>query len=499
MTLKFTQPLIRFKHISIKNFYGVTNGEISFKGWPASSSDTDFSSDILGVYGPMGSGKTTVFNAIKVLKIILNPQLCFDWWLGNVASIQYGYDSATLKYTLDLKYSEDTRFEVTYSVDIFKVTSTTPVNEYYPYHFKCANEIISLCGTLNGETIKLQKIIDTTTTEYPFGPKLKLKEFLGVKNLGNKTKDIIQRLNVRKEFPTGSFIFGGGSTEVDYEKRTEESLLDILQQTAQDSFFYRVLRDFQSFHNNIIVVDAYDKNHCLGTYEEDNDFTFNTDKYNFLIFPQKVLDADNTVGGLDGINTINAYLAQISNVLEKILPNTQVRYMPAITKVSTADNPRYELMLLSNGNVVRYRDASAGTRKLITFIDSYVKAMTNPSITLLVDELDFRIYEMTLGEMIETFQEYGKGQLIFTAHNLRLLEILDKSSICLTTLDSANKYIKFSNLYTKINLRDLYLKAADSASGEVGKDNSRISTAFYEPIDPDDLYEACLKAGDELE
>lgn len=488
------KPQIRIKNISIQNFYGITNGNICFKGWSTSNDDTDFVSDILGIYGPMGSGKSTVFNAIKTLKTILNPATSLNP-LNAFTSIQYGHDTATLTYTIDIKYSTNTRFEVTYSVELSKAISPDLTDDYFMSSIRYTNEIISISGIYEGETIKLQKVIDTSTSEYPFGPKLKLKEFLGVKNLGNKTKSILEKITTRKNFPYGSFIFASGNITVNDNCKYVESLLDMLHETAKESYLYQVLRDFQAFHEQLIILDAYDQKHNLSTYEDDNDSPLKIGTHNFLELPQKVLDSSNTLNGLEGINKINSYLSQVSNVLERILPKTRISYLPAITKISRPDNPRYELFLLSNGNIVRYRDASAGTRKLISFIDAYVKAMTNASTTLVVDELDFRIYEMTLGEMISAFQEYGKGQLIFTAHNLRLLEVLDKSSICLTTLDPENKFIKFSNLYTKINLRDLYLKAADPASGEIGKENSRISTAFYNPIDIDDLYEACLKAG----
>ena len=44
------------------------------------------------------------------------------------------------------------------------------------------------------------------------------------------------------------------------------------------------------------------------------------------------------------------------------------------------------------------------------------------------DECNF---EYMLGELLDIFEKSVKGQLIFTSHNLRALEMLDKKSITL--------------------------------------------------------------------
>lgn len=48
---------------------------------------------------------------------------------------------------------------------------------------------------------------------------------------------------------------------------------------------------------------------------------------------------------------------------------------------------------------------------------------------LVIDELDSGVFEYLLGELLSVFSDGGKGQLIFTSHNLRALEMLNKQSI----------------------------------------------------------------------
>ena len=76
-------------------------------------------------------------------------------------------------------------------------------------------------------------------------------------------------------------------------------------------------------------------------------------------------------------------------------------------------------------------------------------------MSVLVDELDSGIFEYLLGEILEILEQRGKGQLIFTSHNLRLLEVLDKNNLVFTTTNENNRYIKLKNVKTNNNLRDI--------------------------------------------
>ena len=71
-----------------------------------------------------------------------------------------------------------------------------------------------------------------------------------------------------------------------------------------------------------------------------------------------------------------------------------------------------------------------------------VSAYNQPSVCLVVDELDAGIYEYLLGELLGELQKEMKGQLIFTSHNLRVLEKLDYKNIICSTINPKNRYIK---------------------------------------------------------
>jgi hypothetical protein len=78
---------------------------------------------------------------------------------------------------------------------------------------------------------------------------------------------------------------------------------------------------------------------------------------------------------------------------------------------------------------------------------------------MVVDELDAGVFEYLLGELLQIISQSGKGQLIFTSHNLRPLEMLDTNSLVFTTTNPKNRYVRFANVKTNNNLRHLYYRS----------------------------------------
>ena len=101
-----------------------------------------------------------------------------------------------------------------------------------------------------------------------------------------------------------------------------------------------------------------------------------------------------------------------------------------------------------------------------------------------IDELDGGVFEYLLGELLRIIADKGRGQLVFTSHNLRPLETLDKKYIAFTTTNIYNRYIRLSNVKGTNNLRDFYYR--DIVLGEQNEqvynptNNSKIALAFSE-------------------
>ena len=123
------------------------------------------------------------------------------------------------------------------------------------------------------------------------------------------------------------------------------------------------------------------------------------------------------------------------------------------------DGVQFEIITIRAGARVPLLYESAGIKKLISICSNLVACYNRGAYCLVVDELDSGIYEYLLGECIEVMQEKAKGQLIFTSHNLRPLEVLKNESLIYTTVNPQNRYIKSVNIKNTQNKRLSYLRS----------------------------------------
>ena len=75
-----------------------------------------------------------------------------------------------------------------------------------------------------------------------------------------------------------------------------------------------------------------------------------------------------------------------------------------------------------NSKEIPLKYESDGIKKIIYILQLLIVIYNQPSITVAIDESDADIFEYLLGEILRIISEKGKGQLIFTSHNLRPLE-----------------------------------------------------------------------------
>ena len=109
-----------------------------------------------------------------------------------------------------------------------------------------------------------------------------------------------------------------------------------------------------------------------------------------------------------------------------------------------------------------------------------------PSVCLVVDELDSGIFEYLLGELLGVLEEEMKGQLIFTSHNLRVLEKLNYKNIVCSTTNPNNRYIPLQGVGANNNNRDFYIKSI-TVRGQ--------KEVLYDDEDLDSIGYAFRKAG----
>ena len=197
------------------------------------------------------------------------------------------------------------------------------------------------------------------------------------------------------------------------------------------------------------------------------------------LIPESALDIVRKV-----IKCMNVVLKQLVPGLEISIKDMGSQLYPNGTS-----GHRIQLMSDKNSREIPLQYESEGIKKLISVLQLLIAIYNKPSMTVAIDELDSGVFEYLLGEILRILAEKGNGQLVFTSHNLRPLETLDKCFIAFTTTNPQNRYIRMSNVKATNNLRDFYYR--DIILGEQSEpvyeptNNSEIAMAFREAGDPD--------------
>ena len=194
---------------------------------------------------------------------------------------------------------------------------------------------------------------------------------------------------------------------------------------------------------------------------------------------------------------------QDKNLAEKIISNMNIvltQLIPGLT-VSVKDFGSLVLPDGERGNRIQFmshRDAkeiplkyeSEGIKKIISVLQLLIVVYNQSSITIAIDELDAGVFEYLLGELLRIIAEKGKGQLIFTSHNLRPLETIDRGFIAFTTTNPNHRYIRMANVKDNNNLRSFYYR--DIILGEQDEE-------LYKPTHNAEIALALREAGVNLQ
>ncbi len=179
-------------------------------------------------------------------------------------------------------------------------------------------------------------------------------------------------------------------------------------------------------------------------------------------------------------------ISKLSLVVSRIIPeltltinNLGARY------VEDKELNSIEILAIRDGVTIPLKYESDGIRRLISILSPLIGVYNDPSIILAVDEIDSGIFEYLLGEIFQVFSDYSKGQLIFTSHNLRPLEVLPARFLVFTTANAQNRYTALEKR-GNTNLRDKYFRSIT-----LGTDGDEI----YRSTDTNDIADAFEFAG----
>lgn len=443
----------RLQKMRIENLKNVACGNIRFACNTYSDIFRD-ESDILGVYGQNGSGKTTLMFAVDLLKQLLCGK---NIWRDMCKFIKVGASYAKIDYDISLESEKYGNYLINYSVT-FKIKNSNTESmdmdvlgeekQFTESQVYIAEEKLQY-KRINGEKgNRYNAIIEykyDSENEASFGPEVRYKEFVG------SEKKLVDELRYLKNavYKSGSsFIFSIVRIKDIREKQgfSDELvfIMDSIQMFGVAKLF--VLSNVQAsiVNANILLPMSF----CW----------LDEDRKNLKTMNMNIKLTDETNVPQEAYELIASRFKVIDTVITKIIPNMSLKVANRGTRVDEKGQPSViiELISVRNGNEISLRYESDGIKKLVYILYSLIEMYNDPSVTVVIDELDSGVFEYLLGEILTVLQESAKGQLIFTSHNLRALEVLDKKSVMFSTTNEDNRYIRFKNVKGTNNLRDMY-------------------------------------------
>lgn len=454
---------VRLLEINVKNLKNLGNGSICFDSYSkVLKGKFDFEeSDIVGVYGPNGSSKSSLIDALSIIKsLFINDPL--DHELYDYISINKDKLELSLKLYCCL---EKNHYIIDYNVYLNKMNNEQIKISYEEINYR---KYESNDWTKQKSLFSINNNVDGDGFIMP-----KHNLMLLMKN-NSKILFNLFFLKGKKESSNLSFLLSKEFKDILYSNK-DLHIFSLLLDKLNLYFKYCChLYDNKKFGN----ITA--KNVIPFFYKEEY-------KQNISMLYGELSLNDNSFIKECHLKAIKNSINNINVVLSKIIEGMEIE----IEELGRSKDENGELcinyILISRKKdyYIPLKFESDGIKKIISILFSLIDAFNNPYSILIIDELDSGIYEYLLGIILDLFKEKGEGQLLFTSHNLRALEVI-KDNIIFTTNNeyerfSKIKYVKPTNNLRNVYLRNLYLKNDDE---------------FNVNIDEYDLYRAFIEVGD---
>lgn len=406
MEVRLNKAIIRIQSVELNNFRNIEHGKIPFAcNLSADGNTFEEGSDILGIYGQNGSGKTGFIRALTVIDALMSgDELPKDMNYYITA----GKETCSISTIFSMSY-ESLFYKIVYDVSLKKREDKSVIVE---------KEELRVSEFLDGMWLPMRQIV---------------------------SYDEKEEVPVSSAKPSASFIFSSEIRERFSSSINQDNFKNIIHSLwfyAKYNFYTVENRNLGVLNANVLLPFSVRSSNpnasSAGMIPIDLEGTSFVDETMFELI-------------IDVIETMNIVLSQMVPGLSIGIVN----HGKQLTDQGSYSN-RIELTSNREGTPIPLRFESDGIKKIISVLQLLMALHNNASMTLAIDELDSGVYEYLLGEILKIIHDTGKGQLIFTSHNLRPLETLDKESIIFTTSNPQNRYIRMTGAKTKRNLRDAY-------------------------------------------
>lgn len=412
--------VIKLKSVTLQNLKNVKSGTINI----AYNFDSLNESNVVGLYGQNGSGKTTIVEAFLILELLISGwvsneklPLNFEKLIyanGNQLSLDFNflisneYGEFYLNYYVELQEGEERIYT---TVEKLSYRENEKNKRFKTIVFKDHDKIVIRTNSLNDMSEKLRvKVLVTNELS---------------------AKDSV------------SFIF-------------HKNLKSILQEMISESEMELVKNIAIDFNSNLHVINNQKVGLLMAKFVMP--FSIYLDKKRgsipYSLEGPSILPEHH-------FNVLCEVIEQTNKVLSTIIPNLIIK-IHVITEQMTDEGEkgiRFEFISKRGDLELPLRTESEGILKIISVLSALIAVYNNSNACVVIDELDSGVFEYLLGELLSVIDEGGKGQLIFTSHNLRVLEVLSIKNLWFTTANENNRYIQLKGIKSMNNARDVYLRA----------------------------------------
>lgn len=403
--------LVRIMGIRITNLKNVSSGEISFTNDPENSN-----ANMLGLFGQNGSGKTVLIDALEILKYVLRGKSVPKRYVDYI-SVDAEYAHLIFEFLIQF---EDKKIEAFYEFSLGKEQDLSDGS----YRICIFDEILK-CSILSGKNTKIEELINTCNSG-TFAP-IEKKQLL----TGN-AKDVDVDLMVARKLTnteSRSFVFSDQLFEI-IEKNSKNAN-DKVQYEYYKKVIYQ-LADFGKYSlfvihaatSGFISINAQSRSFRCGGVESGAVGTIMIPVEETAILPK------------EDFMYVSETVENMNIVLQQLIPRLTINIKEFGTQLMKNGTIGYEIQLMSckNSKEIPLKYESEGIKKLISVLPMLIAVYNQAAITVAIDDLDTNIFEHLLGELLRLISERGKGQLIFTSHNLRVLETVDRQFLAFILL-----------------------------------------------------------------
>jgi len=430
-----SKGIVRIESLRLNNFKNIKNCEIYYdeaKKMERGILDEDDFSNVLGLYGQNGSGKTSCVEGFRVLQYLLSGA-SFNPTFKNMINIDS--NSMTVGADFYVKVNKSNYF-VNYDCTLGKIENGIQIlEEKMSYHLLDENN----------------KKVNIFSFKAPSDINGLFKDYLGNKNF--EVYKMVASLETKGNLTQISMFSSIFNPKLIQYVKSLKSEDDVYLNIIEELHFFALYR-FAIYQINYFneIVDVGIK---IRVKDENNDANPSCNDI-FVSFDQTTINAKYFPLFKNTIDTINKVLPSIiKDCTVELLDVVQTKKQD-INVVNDIVN--FRLVSKKNGKYIPLFYESNGIKKIVSILSGLIDVFNNEGSFVAVDELDSGIFEYLLGELVYAFDNFALGQLFFTSHNLRILERVNSKSIFFSTIDSDNKFIQISSVRESNNLRNLYYK-----------------------------------------